>query len=211
MNFIEAVKRPFQDVKTLIIGMIVMLIPIVNFTIGVGYFLDCARTSLKKKNTLPEFKDWGNLFMKGVGAFVISLVYAIPVFIVLLLTIGSTLLTGGVSALLNNGGLALLNAIATFSLGMVVTLVVALIIAILSSAAMIRYAEKGNLGAAFEFVAVAKKAFSGTYLAAWVVSMVYTLLVVFVLSLIPFVGAMVAVFITGVTMYTLLAEAYKEA
>ena len=211
MNFKEAVKRPFQDTKTLIIGMIIMLIPIVNFTVGVGYFLECARTSLKKNNKLPEFKDWSNLFMKGIGALVISLVYAIPIFIVLLLTIGSTLLTGGFSALFNDGGLAALNALATFGLGMVATLVVALIISILSSAAMIRYAEKGNLGAAFEFVAIAKKAFTGTYLAAWVIAIIYTLLVVFVLSLIPFVGAMIAAFITGVTMYTLLAEAYKKS
>jgi len=211
MNFKNAVKRPFQDTKTLIIGMIIMLIPIVNFTVGAGYFLECARTSLKKDNKLPEFKDWKNLFMKGMGAFVISLVYAIPIFIVLLLTIGSTLLTGGVSALFNDGGIAALNALATLGMGMVVTVVVALIISILSSAAMIRYAEKGNLGAAFEFVAIAKKAFTGEYIAAWLLAMVYTLLVVFVFSLLPFVGAMVAAFITGVTMYTLLAEAYKKA
>ena len=211
MNFTEAVKRPFQDLKTLIIGIIIMLIPIVNFTVGAGYFIECARTRLKGSKKLPEWKDWGKLFMKGVGAFVIGLVYAIPVIVVLLLTVGSTILAGGLSGLINGSGLAIVNALATLGIGLVVTFVVAIIVSLVSSAALIRYADKGNFGAAFEFSAVFKKAFTGTYFSAWLITMIYVLIVVFVLSIIPVIGSIIASFIVGVTMYTFLAEAYKKA
>ena len=48
-NFGEAIKRPFTDLKILLIGIVLSIIPIVNwFTFG--YFLECARTTGKKKN-----------------------------------------------------------------------------------------------------------------------------------------------------------------
>jgi len=205
MEFIDAVKRPVQDFKTLVIGIIIMLIPIVSF-IGIGYFLECAKTTLKKNNKLPEFKDWVNLFVKGLIAAVIGLIYAIPVMIVLALTVGTTVLAGGLSAI---QGTALINALATLGIGMILTLIIAAAVSLVSSVAMIRYAEKGNFGSAFEFSAIYKKAFTGKYFSAWFISMLYAVFVVVVLSFIPIVGTTIGAFLAGVTVYTYLADAYK--
>ncbi|MDD5416616.1 MAG: DUF4013 domain-containing protein [Candidatus Aenigmarchaeota archaeon] len=210
MSFTDAVKRPFQDFKTLIIGIIVMIIPIVNL-IGIGYFLECARTSLKKDKKLPEFKDWLNLFIKGLVAAVIGIIYAIPVLIILALTVGTAVLTGGASALTGMQGAALMQTLATLGIGFVITLVVAAIVSLISSAAMIRYAEKGNFGSAFELSVLMKKAFTGKYFAAWFISMLYSLAVVIILSFIPVVGTLIGAFVVGVTTYTYLAEAYRSA
>ncbi|MBU3896849.1 MAG: DUF4013 domain-containing protein [Nanoarchaeota archaeon] len=207
MNFIDAIKRPVQDIKTLIIGIIIMIIPIVSF-IGIGYFLECARTTLKRNNKLPEFKDWTNLFVKGLIAAIIGIIYAIPVMIVLVLTVGTTVLAGGLSAM---QGTALINALATLGMGMILTLIVAAVVSLLSSVAMIRYAEKGKFGAAFELSAICKKAFTGKYFAAWFVSMLYAVFIVVVLSFIPVIGTTIGAFLAGVTVYTYLADAYKGA
>lgn len=211
MTFTEAVKRPFQDLKTLVIGIIVMLIPIVNFTIGLGYILECAKTSLKNNKKLPPWKNWGDLFVKGLVAFVITLIYAIPVIIVLALTVGTAILTGGISAMFTEGSLVAMNSLATLGIGLVLTVIVGVIMSLLSTVAIIRYAEKGNFGSAFEMSAIFKKAFTGTYFAAWLVSMIYALVVVVLLAFIPLVGAGIGAFLAGVAVYTYLAEAYKKA
>ncbi len=210
MTFGDAIRRPFQDLKTLIIGIIVMIIPIVNF-IGVGYFLECARTGMKKNKKLPEWKDWINLFIKGIGVFVISLIYAIPALIVLALTAGATILTGGFSALMAGDILALVNMVASLGIGLIITVIVGLVMSIITYAAVMRYAEKGSFSSAFELSAISKKAFTGTFFVAWLISIVYALIVMGILSLIPVIGSMIGTFIVGVTVYTYLAEAYKRA
>jgi len=209
LNYIEAIKRPFQDIKKLIIGIIIMIIPIVSI-IGYGYLLECAKTGLKKKKKMPEWKNFWHLFIKGLGMILIGLVYSIPILLLLAWIIGSAILVGGLAILANVP--ALIAMILAAGVGVVILLaIVAVLISVLTSAAVIRYAMKGNIKAAFDFSEIFKKALTGEYIIAWIVATFYSVLIAVVLSFIPIVGSGVAAFISGVTMYTILAEAYKKA
>ena len=77
MEFSTALKRPFSDLKTFIIGSALSILPIINF-FAFGYILEAAKLTLKKKNTLPEWNNWGNLFVKGLLSVLIGFIYMIP-------------------------------------------------------------------------------------------------------------------------------------
>ncbi|MEM7820299.1 MAG: DUF4013 domain-containing protein [Candidatus Aenigmatarchaeota archaeon] len=209
MAFSDAFKRPFQDFKSLVIGIVIMLIPIVNF-IGIGYLLNCAKSAVRRDYKLPVWGNWLDLFINGIVALVIGIIYMIPAMIVFALTIGFTILSGNYSALMGGNVTTLIPMLATAGIGMLVTVVVGIIFWLLGSAAIVRYAEKGNFGAAFELRAIAKKAFTGAYFAAWLVGTIYALVLGAILSFIPFLGSAIASFICGVTMMTLIAEAYGK-
>ncbi len=212
MAFQDAFKRPFQDFKTLIIGIVIMLIPIVNI-IGFGYLLQCAKGTARRDYKMPKWGNWLDLFIKGIVALVIMIIYMIPAAIVFALTIGMTVLTaGGFTGLMSGQAIStLLTSMATAGIGLIVTAIVGIIFGLLGSAAIIRYAEKGTLGAAFELNTIFKKAFNGPYFAAWLIGMIYMGVLSAILSLIPFLGSAIATFVGGVTAITLIAEAYSKA
>ena len=63
VDYGAAISRPFEDIKKLIIGCLLNIIPIVNF-LAMGYVFDAAKMTLGKKKGLPEWDNWGDLFMK---------------------------------------------------------------------------------------------------------------------------------------------------
>ena len=77
VNYNIAFKRHFTDIKKLIIGLIIGIIPIVNF-IATGYHLECAKTAMNKKFKLPDWKNFGKLFVNGFLASVITFIYLLP-------------------------------------------------------------------------------------------------------------------------------------
>lgn len=78
--FKEAIKRPFSSPVRLVWAVVLFVLPIVNF-IYFGYLYECIRTSQKKD--LPEFKHYWRLFVTGFKMFIISLLYTIPIYILL--------------------------------------------------------------------------------------------------------------------------------
>ncbi|MEK6835887.1 MAG: DUF4013 domain-containing protein, partial [Nanoarchaeota archaeon] len=77
----EAIKRPFTDFKKLLIGILFSILPIINF-IAIGYSLVAAKTVFKQNYELPKWEKFGNLFAKGLIAFLINIFYLIPVIII---------------------------------------------------------------------------------------------------------------------------------
>jgi hypothetical protein len=211
MSFGDAFKRPFQDFKSLLIGIVIMIIPIVNF-IGMGYVLRCAKGPIRRDFKLPVWERWGDLFVKGIVSTVIGIIYMIPAMIVFALTVGFALITGGLTGALSGTTslTTLLPMFATAGIGLIATVVVAIIFGLLGNAAIIRYAEKETFGAAFEVGAIAKKAFTGTFFAAWLVGAIYFSILMAILSMIPYIGTAIAAFIGYVTFITLTAEAYGK-
>ena len=59
IDYVEALKRPFLDTRSILIGTILGIIPVLNFTV-IGYTL--ASTGLTKekvgKEALPEWTDY---------------------------------------------------------------------------------------------------------------------------------------------------------
>lgn len=211
MTYSEAIKRPFQDIKTLIIGIIVCAIPIVNFA-GMGYLLECAKTT-RGKLAMPKWESWGHLFVRGLIALVISIIYLIPLSIVLGLTLGTAFLTAMTS--MNTMGYVSLTGLAGVGIvGVLISFVVALITFYLLPSAIVRYAEKGTFSSAFEIKDIYNKVATGQYFAAWLVAMVYGIIVNAIVGVIlgpvPLLGAGVSMFVVGVAVFTMIANAYNK-
>jgi hypothetical protein len=65
MEIGESIKYPTTDndwIKKVVIGGILGMIPIVNFIVQ-GYYLKILKGSIENKSGMPEWEDWGNLFI----------------------------------------------------------------------------------------------------------------------------------------------------
>lgn len=82
--YLDAVKRPFSRKKSLIWSTFLLFFPIVNFFFF-GYLSECARFAHEGKNHLPKWNNYGFLFFNGFKMFLISVLYAIPVYFLLAL------------------------------------------------------------------------------------------------------------------------------
>jgi Protein of unknown function (DUF4013) len=108
----DAVRYPFSDWKKILIFGIIDLIATLPFIInrftsisttdvtliGIisiisflssflirGYSFSIVKSSITGKFDLPEFKNWNEMFINGIKLLIISLVYFIPVFLIILI------------------------------------------------------------------------------------------------------------------------------
>lgn len=89
VNLQDSVLFPLKDknwiIKILIGGLFFLasMIFIVPVLFPAGYLMQIMRDAIaKKKPALPEWKDWERLLKDGFSAFLIAVVYAVPVFII---------------------------------------------------------------------------------------------------------------------------------
>lgn len=216
MDFSRAL-RSFTDetdpdrwIKILIGGVIsllsVLLIPI---PIILGYQVEAMRRAGEGDDRLPAWDDWGGLFVKGLIAIVIQLVYALPV---LLLACCMLAALGGMGALdSTNAGQPLSQGATALLICMVCLMIpLGILASIVAPAATYRYVERGNISAAFSLGAVFSliRARLGPYLVAWLLAGLVLPLVASALSSIlcglplPWLS-----FITGVMGYNLFGQA----
>ncbi|MEA1925437.1 MAG: DUF4013 domain-containing protein [Candidatus Altiarchaeota archaeon] len=207
-DYENAIKRPFQDIGKFVIGALLSIIPVVNF-IATGYTLNCAKTAMKKDYKLPEWTDWVNLFIQGLIVAVIGFIYMIPALIVLIAFVGTSLLA--ISSDPNSMGGIGLGGMGIGFLAYFVLLLVALYI--LPAAIMEYVKNNSSFGSAFRFGEIKNRILSTDYLIVWLVVLVYSIVVVGVLSIIPIIGSAIGIFAAEVTSMTLFGELYstKEA
>jgi len=203
VNYTEAIKRPFQDLKKLAIGVVLTIIPVVNLVV-MGYVLQNAKSAMKKNYKLTEWGNWWGLFVTGLLALVISVVYAIPFLVVLFFTVGTAIVQRAVMPM------GTLTNLPTLGAGFVVALIFGLITAYFTPAAVLNYVTKNKFSAAFEFSEIKKRVFKTEYLAAWLVGGIYGGVVFMVLSFIPVIGILLGAFVVQLTFYTMVAEAWAS-
>jgi len=219
VEFVNAIKRPFSDWKKMGIGAAMYLIPIVNWItqfFASGYIINCAKSAMKKDKKLPEWDNWGDMFVKGLLVAVIGMIYFLPTLILGLVTGGSFVLS-----LIQAGATGTMPNIGAAGAGIAITALLAILTMYVAPVAILLYAEKGNFGAAFAIGEVFKKAFTGAWLVGWLLAMVYGIVVSAVGGLLSMVLAMTIIgpfiimalmsIIMGITVITILAEAYEEA
>ena len=208
VDYVESVKRPFTDIGKLVLGIVISIIPIVNFMFS-GYLLNVAKSAMKKDMDLPKWENWGTLFVEGLLAFVIGIIYMLPVVVIL----GGLLLVGGLSVpgLITGGMLGMAGVMAGLGIYLVVLVIVGLVLGFLSTVALLTYAETRDFSSAFAFRDIIKKAFTGTYIVGFIITMVIVGVIAFIIGLIPFIGQFLSTFIVGTIAYTALAQAYREA
>ena len=227
-NYLGAIKRPFADFNKLLIGVLFLLIPIVNIATGFfvrGYRLEAAKNYNKK---LPEWKDFGKLFVRGLLSWVIAIIYMIPAFILLFVSIGRIIydvivqygLSQGLSTdnplsdsiiqnfLLSNAGL-----IPVFFIGLVLMVMAAYITPI----AVMGYIQKYNFKDAFKLGEVFRKAFTGKYFVAILAILLYGFIVSLVLNVlqmgivligVQFIAVALTLIVTSLASYMLMITNY---
>lgn len=113
-----------------------------------GYMLETLKNVRDGRPTpLPEWTNFGDLFSKGLMIFVIYLVYNIP-------SILFSCISGGINVAVANPDMNQ-DVVATLGIVSVCVSCLQIILSLLGNAllpaAIIRYAEYGSLGAAFQF------------------------------------------------------------
>ena len=206
VDYEKAIKRPFQDINKLIIGSFLSIIPIINLLVT-GYFVYAAKNTMKKKDTIPEWDNWAELFIKGLSVAVIGLIYSLPGIALLFVGIGSIIIGAIISG---SAATTMYTAIAGGGLLVLAGLLFLLLSGLITPMALMSFADKANFGDAFAFVKIIRKVFTVQYLIPWTVVLVYSAVAGILSLMIPFVGYAIASFVIGMTAFTVFAEVYTE-
>jgi hypothetical protein len=169
-----------------------------------GYMLETLKNVRDGRPTpLPEWVNFGDLFSKGLMIFVIYLVYNIPAILF-------SCISGGISAATANPDIdqdvvAMLGIVSACASCLQV--IVSLIGNALLPAAIIRYAEFGSLGAAFQFGEIFNfiRNNIGDYIIVVLLSWVAGLIAAFGLIL-----CVIGVFFTGFWSILVTANLYGQ-
>jgi hypothetical protein len=152
MDIGKAFTFVFEDERWLtkvLIGGLLIWIPIVNFAVF-GYMLKVAQNVAQgNPRPLPEWSDFGDLFMRGLYYFVITIVYQIPT-ILLGCVVGG--IVGGLGAAASESSDSAAGGVAAIALCLYpLLLVVAISLSIVTYAAVARYVATNTLSEAFKF------------------------------------------------------------
>ena len=196
MEIGESIKYPTTDndwIKKVVIGGILGMIPIVNFIVQ-GYYLKILKGSIENKSGMPEWEDWGNLFIKGLIVFIISIIYMLIPIIVISISVG-----GAILAAVSGGTEAMIAAIGAAAGGLLIAFILMLISLLLLPMALAIYAKEESFGSAFRFGEIINRIFSnfGNYILVYLVIIVLGIIVGIItgiLNIIPYLGMVIAIF-----------------
>lgn len=236
VDFGTAIKRPFQDIKTLIIGIILGAIPIVNILTIPGFALRNAKKSLEGDDSLLSWSNFGDTIVKSILVILIQVIYFLPVMLLFAILLGAyiyTFVTMFSSSTMGATGYATLFPLATipsdagysqfaqtlsamFGMILIVGLILLFIVFILPMAIM-HWLKEDNFGAAFRLGSIIKKSFTGPYIIAWIFTIIIVIIfgiIAFILGFIPVIGGLIGsallLYTVTVSQYTLFAQAYRE-
>jgi hypothetical protein len=218
INYEEAIKKPFTDIVELILGIVLSSIPIV-WWFAKGFILECSgmgKTKPSKK--MPDWNNWGYLFIKGLASDIILVIYAIPAILVFAIGAGSFL-----SYLIQNSlipqGLMESNSVIPQNLLpelirlapiLVLSAILFIIAVYLAPIAVLNYIKTKKFREAFNFSKITKRALTGDYFVNWLIVAIMTVIVTLILSVIPWFGQRIAFFITGVIGYSIYGQLLRK-
>jgi hypothetical protein len=156
----------------------------------------------------PVFDDWGTLAVDGVKALVVAVVYALVPAVLAVVFVG-----GGVAIADSAPFVGALAAL----VGAAVVLLASVAVFYAAPAALVRLAQSGRVGAAFEFDALRPVVVRREYATGWLLALGVLLaagLVASALAAVPVLGWLAAFFVAfyaQVTAAYLYASSYAEA
>lgn len=169
-----------------LIGIVVNIIPIVNFA-AMGYVLEIVKNVRDgSQQPLPEWDDFGGLFINGIKFLLGTLVYALPAILVSFLAVPFAMLAGEEPGALFGLGITAVTCLVT---------AFAFLPLVLMPALMTQYARRDRIGDMFAFGEMWQmiKADIATYI-------IILLFLFFVLSFIAgigFIACGIGAFFTG--------------
>ncbi|KAA9408977.1 DUF4013 domain-containing protein [Haloarcula hispanica] len=206
----ETLRYPMEDddwTVTVLIGGVLSLLAflLVPGILVYGYLVQAVRERADGATEPPAFEDWGELFVGGLKAWVIGIVYMLVPLVVFGVTVGGSLFAMATGTRAGAGaGLAGLFG------GLVISFVLSLVFGYVATAAIIHFACTGEFGAGFDFGTLRKLVLSPKYATPWLVSIALFIavnVVVNLLNVIPFLGSLLAVILSPFATFYVLVVA----
>jgi len=191
----DSLFRAFSDWKTLLLGLIISIVPVLNFA-TYGFGLNCARKPYDRK--LPSFRQFGGLWVQGLLSVIIMVLYSLPALIVF----GIGYLTDQYDTLI-----------------LIIAGIFAVVAYYFLPMAWMKFAY-GKFGGAFRLGAIAGKCFSLKYFGAWLLLSILTFIIAVLLNFIaillsftivgPFIIMGFLAFWLAVFGFTIYGQLYEE-
>jgi hypothetical protein len=197
----DAVKYPSSEWKKVIILGILFILSfvIIGIFFVLGYFLRILKSTIAGIDELPEFDDWGDMFVDGLKVMVVYIIY--------LLIPGIVIVAGAFSSLasLSVTNTSLSTAPSSFfaiiGITAIIGYILALIFALFAYMALANMALYDEIEAAFRFGEIIDKIKMigwGKYILWYIVMWVIALIIGFItglLNVIPIVGTIIAILV----------------
>jgi hypothetical protein len=197
----------------LLLGWLVSIVPILNFAFT-GYVTQTIRNVQGKlEDPLPEWDDFGKKFVLGFYIWLAGIVYSLPIVLLSMIFIVPVLVAGNSNSDVANSLLA--------GSGIVfacIAIIYALALSLLMPAANINLARKETLGSVFQIGEFWRifRANTGDYLVAWIMTIVWAVVIGFVggllitaVAIIPCIGWIIA-FVLGGLLGVIIPVVYAH-
>jgi hypothetical protein len=161
-----------------------------------AFYLGYQMKILRGETPLPVVSGYGRLFTDGIRYLVIEIIYAIPVIIILALTIGGAI-TYAISA--GPDFENVLPIIGGVIIGILVALVIGFFIGLFAVIGLVRFARTGRMGEAFNFriiMTTIGRIGWGHYILALIIVVVIIVIVQVVLGIIPYIGGILQLIVS---------------
>jgi len=175
---------------------ILLIISCIIFPLIMGYVMRIYRGVTPS----PELDNWGRMFIDGIKLFIVELIYAIPVIIIGVVLLFSTIMA--VAAAMATPPInpnAVLGLILADIFVFIIFALVLIIIGIINATAVVRFARTDSFGEAFNFGAI----FSHigriglvSYILALIAMGIVVGIIEIVCELIPIIGIIILVIIS---------------
>ncbi|HMO58508.1 MAG TPA: DUF4013 domain-containing protein [Roseiflexaceae bacterium] len=215
MDISKAFRYVFEDenwVARVLIGTLLSLIPLVGIFMIFGYMLKIAENVAQgMERPLPEWNDFGDLLVRGLYALVISLVYSLPLLVIVFgMICAMGVIVGGAANTMGEeaGGLVAAVGILLYVLFIGLMIVGSVLISIVVYAAMARYVATKDFGSALRIGEVLGMVRQRPM--PWVMVLVVSILAGLVASL-GIIACGIGVLFTSMLSYCFLGHALGQA
>ncbi len=221
MDIGKSVGYVFEDQKwanKLLLGVLVSIVPIVNFAL-LGYLtIIMQNVSERKPLPLPEWDNFADKFVRGAILFLAGLVYALPALLLFCPLVFLPFMRGGESSR-NVVQAIFAGSMLLVSCGL---MIYGLLLSFLMPAVNLNFARKNTLGACFEFGEIWRIMSKnlGDYIVAWLIAIVIAVVassimgvvggILFVIPCIGWIAGWVLVSLTGVWTGTVYAHLFGQ-
>jgi hypothetical protein len=157
-------------IQTVLIGGALVLFGffVVPGIIVQGYTVRVLERAGRPDAVAPSFTEWGDLFVDGLKAFAINLIYSIPLIV---LYVALLFVVAGAGSVDPGSGAGAGLGVVSLGLGLAF-LAVGLAVAFVVPAATANFAREDSFGAAFDLGTIRRGALSGSYVKAWLLALV---------------------------------------
>jgi hypothetical protein len=175
MDIGKALSHVFDDEDwptKIIVGTVILMVPILNFA-AIGYQIQLARNVVKKvKRPLPEWNDFGSLFIDGLWMALASVVYSVPLAVLALFPAPFALIAT-IFCINNEQACVFIPWILLLMVGTVLlSLLGAIVLGMLRPGIISRFVQEGTFSSCFQLGAIGGfiKRNLGSYAAVYAVT-----------------------------------------